>query len=958
MKQSCKIFFSICVSSLSLSASSQALSFWQVPSQPKAIYKPENSSKQYVGEKHYRLDISGLEQQLLIVNSNSLSQPQDADKIVTIPLPNGKTVRFSLTPSSIMENALAKKYPSIKTYVGTQIDNPNHQGRFDITPHGFHAMFNYQEQRIFIDPIHLGDRESYRVYDSNKAIDLQGGFKENVEALETQQLSKKTHANQKVDFGTELRTYRIAVSAAGEYTAFHGGTKELGLAAITTAINRINLVYNKDVAVNLILVANNDQIIYTDASSDPFANDASGDISTNQTVIDNNIGSANYDIGHIFNTGGGGLAGLGVVCGTRKAQGVTGSGNPTGDSFNIDYVAHEVGHQFGGYHTFNGSASSCSGNRSGSAAFEPGSGSTIMAYAGICGSQNVQNFSNDYFHGYSIEQFRNFITNGSGASCGSLSPLNNQVPTANAGNDVTIPAQTPFQLTGSANDADAGDTANLTYIWEQRDLGPTTSSPGGMIDDGQRPLFRSYEPTTSPTRIFPKLSTIVAGKSSVFEVLPTTNREMNFQLTVRDGRGGVAQDMAKVTVDNSAGPFVVTEPSTNINATGSMTTNVTWNVANTDTGTVNCSLVNVAVSVDGGVNFETMLSNTANDGQADVTMPNVDTVQARVKVECSDERFFNISPTNFSITQSGVPSITGQQTLSTDEEQNLTITLADLIVNDIDNNYPQDFTLNVIDGDNYTVSGATITPDEDFNGDLSVRVTVNDGEFDSPEAAIIVTVNPVNDAPIISDANNSLDFDEDTSFELPISVVSVTDVDSNSFTLQIADGENYSFNGTEITPSANFEGTLNINLTVSDGELNSNQLSISINITSINDAPEANNDTLSVAQDSSNNSLSVLNNDTDVDIGDQLTINSVNYTGSGALSIATGGGSLNYAPKAGFSGQESFTYTIQDSDGLQATASVTINVTQTAKSGGGSLFYNLILILTLIGLRKCQPKKK
>lgn len=957
MKQPNKLLLSLALSCISLSALSQQEPMWQSSANSKVVIDNVSRTKQFVGARSYILDIAALENHLLAIQS-SKSDSKAENKFINLPLPNGEIIQFSLKPVDVMERALAEKYPSIKTFVGQQVDSPIHQGRFDITPHGFHGMFNYQGQRIFIEPIQLGNRAEYRVYDSTKAINLKSDFIENLDALEALAPLQIDKANQKVDFGNELRSYRIAVSAAGEYTAFHGGTKELGLAAIVTAINRVNLVFNKDVAINLVLVANNDLIIYTDSGTDPFDNDASGDIDTNQTVIDDNIGSANYDIGHIFNTGGGGLAGFRVVCGSRKAQGVTGSGSPTGDSFNIDYVAHEIGHQFGGSHTFNGSASSCNGNRSSSAAFEPGSGSTIMGYAGICGSQNVQNFSNDYFHSYSIEQFQDFITNGSGASCASISSLDNELPSATAGEDFVIPAQTPFELTGNASDPDSGDVAALTYIWEQRDLGPSASSPAEMIDDGLRPLFRSFEPTTNPTRTFPRLDSVIANTSSIFEVLPSTSRDMNFQLTIRDGRGGVAQDMTIVTVDNTAGPFVVTEPATNIDAIGGMTANVTWDVANTSSGAVNCPLVNIGVSIDGGTSFETVLSDSDNDGQEDVAMPNVNSNQARVKVECSDGRFFNVSPIHFSITQSGIPSITGQQTLATDEEQNLTITLGDLTVVDIDNNYPEDFTMSLLSGDNYSIDGSTITPSIDFNGDLSVRVTVNDGEFDSSEALIIVTVNPVNDAPVISDANNSLNFDEDNDFVLPIEVASIVDVDSSVFSLQIIDGSNYSFSGTTITPSANFEGELTINLRVSDGTLNSNQLSVGIDINPINDAPIAANDSFSVAEDSSNNSFLVLSNDNDVDTGDQIQVTSISYVGSGDLSIGSDGEAIVYTPGKGFSGQETFSYTMQDNDGLQASASVTITVTKKpSKSGGGALYYGLLLLITLTGLRKCQSKK-
>lgn len=899
----------------------------------------------------YQLDINSLSNKLhsyISEKSKSVSGKKiDHGIVIQLPQPNGKSVEFILFESAVLPPRLAKKYPSIKTFSGYQINNPSNTGKFDITPHGFHGMFRSDSKRFFIDPAN-DTHDLYRVYDGS---DVHATIENRLlERVITYDEPNKNAVNALAeDFGTELRTYRLAVSASGEYTQFHGGTVTDGLSEITTAINRVNEMYERDLAIKLVLVENNDQIIFTDASTDPFDN-TSNDINVNGGVIDNAIGNANYDIGHVFNTGGGGLAGLGVVCRSRKADGVTGLGSPVNDAFYIDYVAHEIGHQFGANHTFNGGAGSCGGgNRSSSNAFEPGSGTTIMAYAGICGSQNIQSNSDALFHSNSIDEIRAYITNSGGANCGTLSSLGNNVPTIEAGDSFTIPMQTPFELTGVASDADTDDQNNLSYAWEQMDRGSQTFSAADMVDDGSRPLFRSFLPSESPTRIFPQMSAIIDGTSSIQEVLPTTNRTMNFRVTVRDSRGGVSMDSTTVSVDNTVGPFTVTTPSTNINADGGRPITTEWNVANTDGGSVNCSAVNISVSVDGGTTFEhSVAQDTLNDGSESIILPNMNTQNARIKVACSNNIFFNVSPVNFSITQSaGVPVITGQQPVTTAEEQAVVVTLNDLIVTDEDSNFPDDFTLNIADGENYTVDGTEVTPNIDFNGDLTVNLTVHDGEWESVAFPFVISVTAVNDAPSISDPGNALNTDEDTSLTISLSDLEITDVDSSDFTLTVSDGDNYSVNNNQVSPDADFNGNLQVPVMVNDGELDSNSVTLSIAVAPVNDAPVANNDSVTVTEDSENNTISVLSNDSDVDTNDQIRITNVNYSGTGTLSIAADNQSLTYTPAAGFVGNESFSYTISDNNNSTATATGSITVNRQSSSGGGSFNGLLLLLLTL-----------
>jgi hypothetical protein len=452
--------------------------------------------------------------------------------------------------------------------------------------------------------------------------------------------------------GTQMRTYRLALAATGEYTAFYGGTVAGALAGMVTTMNRVNSIYERDLAVHMNLVANDNLLIYTDAATDPYTNrDGVAMLSQNQTNLTNIIGTGNYDIGHVFSTGGGGVAYLGVVCAsTLKARGVTGLSAPVGDAFDVDYVAHEMGHQFGGNHTFNGSTSNCGGgNRNAGTAYEPGSGSTIMGYAGICGAEDLQPHSDDYFHAGNQAEMITFLTSGGGSTCGVVTSTGNTVPTASAGPDFTIPANTPFSLTAFSIDG-YPNNPTLTYAWEEFDLG--AASPPNT-DDGSRPIFRSFPPASSPTRTFPRLSSLVSNTLPLGESLPTTNRAMTFRVTVRDnaaGGGATNSDDMVLSVTTAAGPFVVTAPNTAVTWPRGTSQAVTWNVANTSAAPVSTASVKITLSTDGGLTYPTVLAaSTPNNGSATITVPNVVTTMARVRVEAIGNVFFDISNVNFTI---------------------------------------------------------------------------------------------------------------------------------------------------------------------------------------------------------------------------------------------------------------------------------------------------------------------
>lgn len=395
------------------------------------------------------------------------------------------------------------------------------------------------------------------------------------------------------------------------------------------------------------------------------------------------IGNANFDIGHVFSTGGGGVAYLGVVCNNSfKAGGVTGRSFPIGDPFDIDYVAHEMGHQFGGNHTFNSTTGSCGGgNRNAATAYEVGSGTTIMAYAGICTTNDIQPNSDPFFHVASYDEMGIFITTGGGNSCKQVIATGNNIPviTAMNNNGVTIPELTPFILTATATDADSDP---LTYCWEEWDISTAGDWNSGSSND--RPLFKSRIPKTTGTRMFPDINVILAGYpanpaatmgglkgETLSDPFGPQIRTIKFKLTVRDNRsggGGIATgggDVASpgcslatpfsIDVKGGTGAFAITSPNGGENWLGGTPQTFNWNVASTNASPINTANVNILMSTNGGLTYPTtVLANTPNDGTQVVTIPNIPTnTTVRYMIQAAGNVFFDISNANSTITFNG-----------------------------------------------------------------------------------------------------------------------------------------------------------------------------------------------------------------------------------------------------------------------------------------------------------------
>lgn len=575
---------------------------------------------------------------------------KDVHTILKVMNSEGTIEDFSVVQYQMMEPGLAKRYDHIRTFHGLSTQDPTRRIRINYTVHGLRAVITDETGQTYIDHFQRKDKNHkiiYRRKDFSAHTDWECGVQGNSDGVDKH---KKDSGSRSGD--CLFRSYRFSITATGEYSNYHDAfdvaDSSLVMSAIVTTVDRVNDVFEQDLTMRLILIDNVDDVFYYDPATDPFSGSSAGSmISQNQSNTDAVIGSSNYDLGHIVSTGGSGLASLGVVCANGlKARGVTGIAVPEGDPFDIDYVAHEIGHQLGANHTQNNSC-----NRNNSTAMEPGSASTIMGYAGIC-SPNVQNNSDAYFHAISVQEMNAELTSN---SCHGVITLNNSAPIANSLTNKSIPHSTPFVLDVIATD---NDEDVLTYNWEQMDneVGPVMP-PAGTNTQG--PMFRSKFATTDSKRYFPNLGALTSNSTDLWEVLPTVNRNMDFRVTVRDNTfapGCTDEQDITLDVEGNAGPFVVTSQNTATTWQETEDVTITWDVANTDVAPVSCQNVEILLSYDGGFTYPTTLvSSTPNTGSATVTVPVTTTTTGRIMVKCSDNVFFDINDSNITI-EEGAPT--------------------------------------------------------------------------------------------------------------------------------------------------------------------------------------------------------------------------------------------------------------------------------------------------------------
>jgi len=591
---------------------------------------------------------------------------------LALPMGDGTVEDFAVWQVAMMAPELAAKAPYIHTYGGESLRDPGKTVRFSTTMRGFSAMVMRPDLGVeYVEPYAWGQTEYYLAYDradlpADQRRAPSCAVQDAVPTPDEYSYPSLVEDRDPVFDPVKLRVFRLAAACTGEFGQDHGGTVESVLSAIVGYTNFVSAIFERDMDMRLQLVGDNHKVIYLDPATDPYTGLEVGNwMSQNQVVVNTKIGSANYDVGHVlarfFQGGAIGVAG-GNTCATSKAAGCSAGFQGVYGADFLSTFGHEVGHQTGASHSWN-SCPGAEGQRAGTTAFEPGSGSTIMSYSGSCGTDNVQGNSDPYYHAGTIEQVKAFYLIGPG-TCGTDIITDNFAPvvTLPYQNDFYIPISTPFVLDGSATDAD-GDAIN--YSWEGMSVGP--GSPLGQ-PVGDAAIFRTRPAVNVTHRYFPRLNTVLANGSDITEQLPTYTRDLKFRLTARDNRingGGVGWADVAFKAFEGAGPFVVQYP--NLNTTtwrvGEYVT-VTWDVANTDQSPVNCKKVNIRLSTNSGQGYPvTLAANVDNDGSQTVLVPANLGPLARVRIDAVDNVFYDVSNQNFKIVQPTQPALSMGLTL-------------------------------------------------------------------------------------------------------------------------------------------------------------------------------------------------------------------------------------------------------------------------------------------------------
>ncbi|MEL7020313.1 MAG: reprolysin-like metallopeptidase [Bacteroidota bacterium] len=679
--------------------------------------------------------------------------------LITLPLPDGSLETFAVVESSVMEAKLQAKYPQIRSFVVWGTERPDVHGRVEYSPNGFNAFLSSQSGSMFISPIAKGNTDYYFAYTLdnydytvagmpvascgyNPATMPPGSF----DHLKTDEVighdhEHDTHTTKNAGSELPVRKYRFALACTGEYAQGHGGTVASVLASYNTAVNRVNEIFETEVGVRMILIDNVEEIIFLDPDTDPYQNSNVGTalLGQNEAVLNRFIPPTAYELGHVFTAGCTDVGGVvnGSACGQGKARGVTCHSTNNVVVIAQGVMAHEIAHQFGTSHSWNNCPGS-DGQRAGEAAFEPGSGTTIMSYNGACGPENnIPGRREDYYHVGSLVQYTRFTREEPFGPCGTQEFLGNTEPIIEwtYDNGFYIPVNTPFELNTTAVDME--DQDRLTYCWEQYDLGPPTPLGRPILN---APLFRTFAAVPETSRVFPRMASVVGNIEEIDEVLPTYSRDLTFRCTVRDnhpGSGAAVWEEVKFKATESAGPFLVTSPNADsVEWEVGSYQEITWDVANTNGSLVNCQRVDIRLSMDGGFTYPvTLAEGVRNDGSEFVVIPDVTGTRTRVRVEASDNVFFDISNANFTLTPATTPGYALQigpsfQQLCQPASANLVVETTSLL------EYDSLVTISIVEGlpegAVATIENETLVPGENTN------ITIDFSAVDIDEEITVV----------------------------------------------------------------------------------------------------------------------------------------------------------------------------------------------------------------------------